>query len=164
MTERDDVGKLAVGLRHLILASERSRTAFAAHLHIGVTELRAMGHLAEAGSLTPKELSGRLGITTGSVTGLTDRLEAAGLVFRAANPGDRRSILLRLSPAGEHATRWVQDQFHAALSEAVLGGSAGQIDALADFLDHAAQVLARDSAQRWTDLAVAGHRPATRAG
>ncbi|MCH7232244.1 MarR family transcriptional regulator [Glycomyces sp. L485] len=40
-------------------------------------------------------------LTTGGVTRLIDRMEAAGLVERVANPGDRRGRLVRLTAAGE---------------------------------------------------------------
>ena len=40
-------------------------------------------------------------LTTGGVTRLVDRMEAAGLVERAEDPGDRRGRLVRLTPQGE---------------------------------------------------------------
>ncbi|PXW25404.1 MarR family winged helix-turn-helix transcriptional regulator [Paraburkholderia caballeronis] len=46
------------------------------------------------------ELSRRLMVTGGNVTGIADQLEKEGLVVRDADPDDRRSIALRLTPAG----------------------------------------------------------------
>lgn len=40
-------------------------------------------------------------LTTGGVTRLVDRMEAADLVARDENPGDRRGRLVRLTPHGE---------------------------------------------------------------
>jgi len=40
-------------------------------------------------------------LTTGGVTRLIDRMEAAGLVTRDDNPGDRRGRLVRLTEQGE---------------------------------------------------------------
>jgi DNA-binding MarR family transcriptional regulator len=40
-------------------------------------------------------------LTTGGVTRLVDRMEAAGLVERAEDPADRRGRLVRLTPLGE---------------------------------------------------------------
>ncbi|WP_092552802.1 MarR family winged helix-turn-helix transcriptional regulator [Actinoplanes derwentensis] len=40
-------------------------------------------------------------LTTGGVTRLIDRMEAADLVQRADDPGDRRGRLVRLTPRGE---------------------------------------------------------------
>jgi DNA-binding MarR family transcriptional regulator len=149
-----EVAKVAIGLRHVMLAGERLRSELAAQLHIGATELTALGHLATEAEHTPKELSALLGITTGSVTGVSDRLEAAGLIFRRTNPQDRRSVLLRLSPAGEHAMGWVEEQFHAAASEALGNGLSALAVDLAVFLDRAAVVFAR-AAARETDAVTA---------
>jgi DNA-binding MarR family transcriptional regulator len=46
------------------------------------------------------ELAAELGISSGGASKLVDRLEARGHCRRHPNPGDRRSSLLRLTPAG----------------------------------------------------------------
>jgi DNA-binding MarR family transcriptional regulator len=46
------------------------------------------------------ELSRRLMVTGGNVTGITDQLEKEGLVVRDVDPNDRRSISVRLTPGG----------------------------------------------------------------
>ena len=74
------------------------------------------------------ELSHRLMVTSGSVTGLTDQLTAEGLVERTPIPADRRAYLVRLPPKGKHAfdamaaahERWIIDIF-SGLSEAERG-------------------------------------------
>lgn len=78
--------------------------AFAAtmgrRMGLGHSEMGALEHLqhAEAG-LTPTELGGRLGLSSGAVTALVDRLERAGYAERRPNPNDRRSSVVRLRPA-----------------------------------------------------------------
>jgi len=49
------------------------------------------------------ELSKRLMVTGGSVTGITDQLEQEGLVLRDAVPDDRRAYRVKLTPAGRRA-------------------------------------------------------------
>ena len=46
------------------------------------------------------ELSKRMMVTGGNVTGLTDELEKDGMVQRDAEPGDRRSVRVALTPKG----------------------------------------------------------------
>jgi DNA-binding MarR family transcriptional regulator len=46
------------------------------------------------------ELSKRLMVTGGNVTGITDQLVREGLVTRAAPPDDRRAFVVRLTSAG----------------------------------------------------------------
>ena len=55
--------------------------------------------------LTMSELSQRLMVTGGNVTGITDQLEAEGLVLRAEHPTDRRAYAVRLTPAGRRQFR-----------------------------------------------------------
>lgn len=50
--------------------------------------------------LTMRELSQRLMVTGGNVTGITDQLESEGLVVREPHPSDRRSVTVRLTPTG----------------------------------------------------------------
>lgn len=46
------------------------------------------------------ELSKRMMVTGGNVTGITDQLVAEGLVMRDVNPRDRRAYLLKLTERG----------------------------------------------------------------
>ena len=55
--------------------------------------------------LTMRELSQRLMVTGGNVTGITDQLEAEGLVLRATHPSDRRAFSVKLTPAGRRQFR-----------------------------------------------------------
>jgi len=50
--------------------------------------------------LSMRELSQRLMVTGGNITGITDQLEAEGLVLRAPHPSDRRSFSVKLTPQG----------------------------------------------------------------
>jgi DNA-binding MarR family transcriptional regulator len=50
--------------------------------------------------LKMSEISRRLMVTGGNVTGITDQLEKEGLVARDADPNDRRSFSVRLTPNG----------------------------------------------------------------
>lgn len=52
------------------------------------------------GGLTMSELSRRLMVTGGNVTGITDMLEAEGLVARVDHPTDRRAYTVKLTAAG----------------------------------------------------------------
>ena len=69
------------------------------------------------------ELSRRMMVTGGNITGITDQLEAEGLVERAEVEGDRRAYLVRLTPKGRQQFNamaqaheaWIVDAF-ASLS------------------------------------------------
>jgi DNA-binding MarR family transcriptional regulator len=55
------------------------------------------------GGLKMNELSQRLMVTGGNVTGITDQLESEGLVVRESDPADRRTYTVKLTPAGRRA-------------------------------------------------------------
>jgi MarR family transcriptional regulator, organic hydroperoxide resistance regulator len=48
-----------------------------------------------------QDIAARLSITVGGTSKIVDRIEAAGLCVRRANPGDRRSSIIELTPAGK---------------------------------------------------------------
>ena len=52
-------------------------------------------------SATPRELAERLFITHNACVGLIDRCSQLGLVIRASNPEDGRSVLVKLTSQGE---------------------------------------------------------------
>lgn len=69
--------------------------------------------------LSMGELSNRLMVSNGNVTGLVDRLVDEGLVTRVALPQDRRQSRVKLTPAGKRSfdamtpqhERWIDDLF-----------------------------------------------------
>lgn len=63
-------------------------------LDVYTHDFTSINVLSETGPITAGELSKRIGLTTGSVTALIDRLEKAGFVRRKKHPEDRRSIII----------------------------------------------------------------------
>jgi DNA-binding MarR family transcriptional regulator len=59
-----------------------------------------LGILRDRGPMPPSEISERLIVTRATVTGLLDSLERRGFVSRSANPADRRSLIVQITPAG----------------------------------------------------------------
>jgi DNA-binding MarR family transcriptional regulator len=62
-----------------------------------LTQLRMTPHKR----LSMTELANAVLLSKSGLTRLVDRIEEAGLVQRAAAPGDRRSLLIVLTPSGE---------------------------------------------------------------
>lgn len=88
-----DVG---VSLRVLLQAFDLARVAREQKLH--PTDMRCLAYLERVGEpVSPKDIIGELGLTSGSGTALLDRLEGAGYIARIPNAQDRRSILISLT-------------------------------------------------------------------
>lgn len=133
-------------LHRKALADARQRAALARRLGLTDSEVLAVQHLARAGELTPGQLGGLLQLSSGGTTGLIHRLERAGHVSRHANPRDRRSAVVRLTPA---IAAWAADAWSPFVSE---------IDALASELSEDERDLVRrfldgaaDAAERHAD-------------
>lgn len=85
---------------------------------------------APGGRRRMHELAAAVLLSKSGLTRLIDRIEEAGLVARAAVPGDRRSLYVELTPAGRRLAleargvveRLVEERFAAHLSDAELAG------------------------------------------
>jgi MarR family transcriptional regulator, organic hydroperoxide resistance regulator len=70
-----------------------------------------------------QDIATSLSITVGGTSKIVDRIEAAGLCSRRANPGDRRSSIIELTAAGKRllarATVTVDDELQRWLGAAL---------------------------------------------
>jgi DNA-binding MarR family transcriptional regulator len=111
MTRRS-TAKRASLLEELHLESRRSGSlsslhgrAAAALAGLNPTDWECLDVLDWVGAITAGELARRVGITSGAVTGVVDRLTALGLVSRGADPADRRRVIVRLADDGALRSR-----------------------------------------------------------
>lgn len=58
------------------------------------TDHKYLGFFLQRGKLTAGQLSDITGLTTGAVTGLIDRFEKKGLVYREFDKSDRRKVII----------------------------------------------------------------------
>jgi DNA-binding MarR family transcriptional regulator len=65
---------------------------------IAPSDLECMGFLQDGGPMTAGRLAELTGLTSGAVTRLVDRLEAAKYVRRRTDPQDRRKVIVELMP------------------------------------------------------------------
>jgi DNA-binding MarR family transcriptional regulator len=65
-----------------------------ASLGLGASDSQFLTLLRTRGPMTPGQLAGATGLTSGTVTGVIDRLEKASLVRRDRDGEDRRKVLV----------------------------------------------------------------------
>lgn len=86
------------------LIEQRVRTRLREQFETTLPRFDLMAQLERSPEgLKMNELSRRMMVTGGNVTGITDQLEAEGMVQRVPVEGDRRALLIRLTPAGRKA-------------------------------------------------------------
>lgn len=95
----------------------------------------------QAGGMKMRELSRRLMVTGGNVTGLTDRLVAEGLVERRDDPSDRRAWAVQLTPEGRRQFRAMARAHEAWVMDLLSGLTAAQQAQLFDLLGRLKQSL-----------------------
>jgi DNA-binding MarR family transcriptional regulator len=112
---------------------------------IGVnrTDLRCLDALFQEDGLTPGVLGPRLGLTTGSVTAMLDRLERLGYVTRSPDPADRRKVVVVIT---EEATRKVWEIYGPMVEEGgefVKEYTADELAVLRDYLRRSRELYER---------------------
>src|SRR5262245_29900394 len=94
-SERAEVlATLPAEFRQLSVATIMFHQAIADRLGMNVTDHKCADLLERNGPMTAGELAEQTGLTTGAITGVIDRLEQAGFVRRAPDPGDRRRVIV----------------------------------------------------------------------
>jgi len=131
----------AVALTRVAEADRRLRAAAADHLGLNLADFDTVRYLAEQGPVPAGRIAEAMGITSGAVTGLVDRLERAGWVERARHEIDRRQVVVQLSPARRElvdADRALRDRL---LGEALAARDDAAVHASVALLDDAAEQL-----------------------
>ena len=80
--------------------------------------------------LKMNELSRRMMVTGGNVTGITDQLESEGMVQRLPLEGDRRALLIRLTPTGRKAFAEMASVHEGWIVESLSGLSEREVETL----------------------------------
>jgi DNA-binding MarR family transcriptional regulator len=85
--------------------------------YLSPTLTAALATVERHGPLTPSELAARERVQRPTVTRILSTLDELGLVARAADPGDRRSALISITPAGRKLLAAARTRKDAFLSE-----------------------------------------------
>jgi DNA-binding MarR family transcriptional regulator len=141
---------LLIALRRYGLENDRFDLAVARAHNVSMAEMKAIDHIQAEGELTPRELGERLSLTSGAVTAVIDRLERSGWVARGPHPTDRRSVVVRMTEQSMEAGAHIYVPYSDALARLVAGLPAATRQAIADFLDTAADIAA-EHAREWRD-------------
>lgn len=97
------------------------------------------GHLAET-----------IGLTTGAVTGLIDRLESAGYVRRQRDPSDRRRVIIEAVPERITEIDAVYEPIVAAYVDALEKYTKAELAVILDFIERIVDVY-HEQAERIRD-------------
>lgn len=113
------------------LIEKRVRAGLREHFDTTLPRFDLMAQLERhPDGLKMKELSHRLMVTGGNVTGITDQLVAEDLVERTGVEGDRRAFRVRLTERGRQAFTQMAEQHEHWIVEAFEGLSPRDLEQL----------------------------------
>jgi DNA-binding MarR family transcriptional regulator len=122
--------------------------AAADRVGINATDLGCLNILSFSGRMTAGELARATGLTTASITGVVDRLEAAGFVSRERDPADRRRVVITIAmekAVGEVATLFAP--MVAEWQQLVADYSDDQLRLIVEFYGQMEQVIRKHLAR-----------------
>jgi DNA-binding MarR family transcriptional regulator len=137
-------GRLMLALRRSSAAGVLHSQAIARKVGINSSDLECLDLILMKGPSTAGEIARHTGLTSGAVTGLIDRLERQGLVERAADPDDRRKVLVRVRQEGIAPIAAYFAPMEKTMQALLAGYTREELKLLIDFIERgAAFVLER---------------------
>jgi DNA-binding MarR family transcriptional regulator len=129
--------ELLQALGHAVRANQRATDAVdeaaAQVLGLNRTDGRCLDILDQHGQMSAGELARQSGLTTGAITAVIDRLERIGYVHRAADPGDRRRVLVGPTQKAREDSWELFGPFADAIRPMLSGYSDEDLQLLIDF-------------------------------
>lgn len=144
-------GKDSLRLWLRLLACEniiehRLRTALRRQFDITLPQFDVLAELEYLGRpLTMTELSRRLMVSNGNVTGVVDRLVREGLVERSPSSADRRVHLIRLTCRGTEIFRRIAESHERWIADLLSGLSGEDVRRLGNMLAQVHDILKKSS-------------------
>ena len=131
-----EADRVFLAFRRVIAAVVLFNEQVAQRVGIGLTESQFMHLLDLHGPMTPSELGRESALSSGTVTGVLDRLEELGFIRRERHPTDRRKVVVVLDEArvsGELAPHFADQATH--LAEVTGRFDPRQLAVVAEFLE-----------------------------
>lgn len=124
-------------------------SAVSERMGVSVTDAKSRSILLQLGPMTAGQLAERLGLTTGAVTGVIDRLERAGLVRRVPDRDDRRRVVVDLvsNPKRDREIARLFEPLGKRIRRLAATYSEEAQMAIVDFLTKASEILEEETSQ-----------------
>ena len=147
MERSDGVEKVVRALRRVNFQGSIFGQSVAIRLGLSESDIDALELLIDTGAATAGKLSEVMGLTTGAVTRVIDRLEQAGYVRRTSDPADRRRVVVEVVPERVATVQSLLESLERASAEEVHRYSAEQLALIGDFLSRMADLTQTEAAR-----------------
>jgi DNA-binding MarR family transcriptional regulator len=147
---RETIDSVIRSLRRVNLQGSFFGQTVAIRFGLSESDVEALSVLLDTGAATAGRLSELMGLTSGAVTRVIDRLEQAGYVRRVPDPADRRRVIVELIPEKMAAVQATMAQFGEKSASEIARYSDAELAVIDDFLTRMAAV-SRDEANALRD-------------
>jgi DNA-binding MarR family transcriptional regulator len=147
MERRPGVEGVVRALRRVNFQGSIFGQSVAIRLGLSESDIDALELLIDTGAATAGKLSEVMGMTTGAVTRVIDRLEQAGYVRRTTDPADRRRVVVEVVPERVATVQSLLESLERASEEEVGRYSAEQLALISDFLSRMADLTQTEAAR-----------------
>jgi DNA-binding MarR family transcriptional regulator len=117
--------------------------AVAERLGLNIIDLRCLRLASEANEPTAGHLAKITGLTTGTITGLLDRLEKARFIRRERGASDRRKVIVKLLPGGTQKIERIMGPLSQDMNKALQDFTEDELKAVLRFFDVTAGAVSR---------------------
>jgi DNA-binding MarR family transcriptional regulator len=148
--DRDKIDSVIRSLRRVNLQGSFFGQTVAIRFGLSESDVEALEVLIDTGAATAGRLSDLMGLTTGAVTRVIDRLEQAGYVRRVPDPADRRRVIVEPVPEKMAALEALMAGFGEKSASEMGRYSDAELAVINDFLTRMADVT-RDEANAMRD-------------
>ncbi len=142
-----DVDAVLAASRALVGVAARSVAAL--EEEVTLVQYRALLLVADGRVTGPSDLAAALGVHPSNASRLVERMVAKGLLERAGDPDDRRSITLSVGPAGQEVVADVMDRRRADLAAILERLSPEEVEAVTRSLGRFAEAADEPLDDAW---------------
>ena len=147
---RETIDSVIRSLRRVNLQGSFFGQTVAIRFGLSESDVEAIEVLLDTGAATAGRLSELMGLSSGAVTRVIDRLEQAGYVRRVTDPADRRRVVVELVPEKMTEMEATMARFGEKSATEISRYSDAELAVINDFLTRMAAVT-RDEANAMRD-------------
>ena len=143
--DRDSIDSVLRSLRRVNLQGSLFGQTVAIRFGLSESDIEALEVLIDSGASTAGRLSELMGLTTGAVTRVIDRLEQAGYVRRVPDPIDRRRVIVEVVPENVDAVQAALSRIGEASATEISHYTEAQLALIEDFLGRMAAITRQEA-------------------
>lgn len=143
--KRESIDSVLRSLRRVNLQGSFFGQTVALRFGLSESDIEALEVLIDTGAATAGRLSELMGLSTGAVTRVIDRLEQSGYVRRVPDPADRRRVIVEVVPDKVAAVQSTLSRVGKAGAEEIGKYTEAQLALIDDFLRRMADITREEA-------------------